>query len=134
MNIATEVGAMPAKVSLNMSGRDGGVGEAGRAGEPVGGGDVPADGEGDERVPAGAHDVEDHNDEAKRRHDLAEPQPASGAGRAEISTAGRSNIRLATTAPTIPADELGGDQHRCRCVRYGAEGPLDERDDRVEGS
>ena len=79
-NIGTELGAMPVKVSENIrADGDGWVGEAGGAGEPVRGGDVAGDGEGDRVGPAAAQRPEDDQHQAEGGDDLTEPQPAAGA-------------------------------------------------------
>ena len=54
---------------------DGGVGEAVERGEPVGRGDVAADGEGDGVGAAGADRAEDDQEQSEGGDDLAEPEP-----------------------------------------------------------
>ncbi len=94
---------MPAKVFGEHPGDgDGRVGEGGGAGEPVGGEDVAADRERDLGRPAGADGAEDDQQQAEGGDDLAEPQATAVRWCVERLTAGRSNIRLATTAPTMP--------------------------------
>ena len=127
-------GAMPAKVSENIrADRDGRVGEAGRAGEPVGGGDVAADGVGHRLGPAAPQAAEDDQHQAEGRHDLAQPQSAAGAlvrgdarprrGRTSGWPAPRRRCRRPPgRRPAAPAS-------RCR---PGPSDPLDQGHHRVE--
>ena len=98
---------MPAKVSESVRATvDRRVGEAGRAGEPVGRGDVAADGERRQARPGRRGRAPKISDDAARR--WRRPRPARARRRSgpwsETSTAGRSNIRLASDGADHAAD------------------------------
>ena len=118
-----DAGVMPAKVLREgPADRDRGVGEAGRGREPVGRGDVAADGERRRRRRARSARRRGSRAAARRwrRPRRARGRPTSGRG-SRASTAARSNMRLATIAPTHAADDLGDDVDagvaRARCRR-----------------
>ena len=94
---------MPAKrVGEGAGDGDRRVGEGGRGGEPVGGGDVEADQPGD-RVGAEAQAGEDGEDEAEGGDRLGEPLAGAGAHRrAETCEIGSSNMACASSVPATP--------------------------------
>lgn len=72
MKEGTEAGAIPAKVSENSTYVDRGVGEAGRAGEEVGGADVGTDRGRRQGAASSARQREDHQQQPERRDHLGE--------------------------------------------------------------
>ena len=90
--------------------RDGGIGEARRRCEPVGGRDVAADGEGGDLAAPRTDDAEDHEHAARRlRLPSASQRPPDERVSVESVTAGSANIRFASIAADATADDLRGD-------------------------
>ena len=87
---------------------DGGVGEAGRAREEVGGADVGADRGRGQPAPAGAGQGEDHEQEPEGGDHLGEEVGARGPVLGRDADRGPLNMRLATMAPPMqPATWAG---------------------------
>ena len=99
--------------------RDGWVREGCRRGEPIGSRDVAADRERRDRRATGSDDTEDHQEQAERGDELAQPEPADDrAGVVEVLTASSPNMRLATIALRCsrrrPARPRRRSPRRCR--------------------
>ena len=107
----TEAGAMPAKVSENIRPTsDRRVGEAGRAGEEVGGADVGADGGGGELAAPRPRQRKDHQEQAEGGDHLGEEVLGGGAmvGR-DADRGGARTSRSAEISAGDAATHLGGD-------------------------
>ena len=109
---------------------DGGVGETGRAGEPVGGGDVGADRQAEMLGAPGAGRRGDDQDQAGGGDHLGQPEPGPGPRGRRCVTGGSPNIRLASTTPANPPNSWAAIDARpgCRSRRC----PLKDGDDWVE--